>query len=71
MSHRADLSALVNLHDFHDYTRKFLPKSVYDWFASGAFDEQTLAENETAYKHWLIRPRFLVDVSNVKPHSVA
>lgn len=35
--------------DFEEYARKFLPKSVYDYYRSGADDQETLADNVAAF----------------------
>ena len=37
----------------------------YDYFAGGAGDEQTLAENAAAWRRVWIRPRVMVDVSTI------
>ena len=37
----------------------------YDYFAGGAGDEQTLAENAAAWRSVWIRPRVMVDVSTI------
>src|SRR5215831_15509705 len=43
--------------------REQLPAMVYDYFASGAGDEQTLEDNRVAFDRLAIRPRFMRDVS--------
>jgi len=43
----------------HDEARKRLPEPVYDYFAGGAGDELTLAENEEAWSRVWLRPRHL------------
>jgi 4-hydroxymandelate oxidase len=45
--------------------REHLPRSHYDYFAGGACDEQTLAENAQAWRKVWIRPRVMVDVSTI------
>ncbi len=45
--------------------RAGLPSHVYDYYAGGAGDEQTLAENRQAWRRLWIRPRVMVDVSEV------
>ena len=42
-----------------------LQPSFYAYYASGADDEYTLADNDLAFQRWLLRPRMLVDVSKV------
>jgi 4-hydroxymandelate oxidase len=39
--------------------RRRLPLAVYDFFAGGAEDERTLAENERAFERWHLLPRVL------------
>ncbi|XP_005010879.1 2-Hydroxyacid oxidase 1 [Anas platyrhynchos] len=53
----------VCISDFEDYAKKFLPKSVYDYYRSGADDEETLADNVAAFSRWKLYPRVLRDVS--------
>jgi 4-hydroxymandelate oxidase len=55
----------TNVEDFEDEAREILPQLVYDYFAGGAGDEWTLRENRRAFERWVLRPRFLVDCSNV------
>ena len=45
--------------------RERLAAAVYDLFAGGAGDEQTLAENEQAWRKVWLRPRAMVDVTHV------
>ncbi|NXN68399.1 HAOX1 oxidase, partial [Himantopus himantopus] len=54
---------LVCLADFEEYAKKFLPKSVYDYYRSGADDQETLADNVAAFSRWKLYPRVLRDVS--------
>lgn len=44
---------------------KLLPRATYDYYAGGADDEVTLAANRSAFSRWSLRPRVLVDVSEV------
>lgn len=53
------------LRKLRDDARALLPESTFDYFDGGAGDEQTLAENETAWRRIWIRPRVMVDVSAV------
>ncbi|XP_071438264.1 2-Hydroxyacid oxidase 1 [Pithys albifrons albifrons] len=53
----------VCIADFEEYARTFLPKSVYDYYRSGADDQETLAENVAAFSRWQLYPRVLRDVS--------
>ncbi|KFO65451.1 Hydroxyacid oxidase 1 [Corvus brachyrhynchos] len=49
--------------DFEEYAKTFLPKSVYDYYQSGADDQETLADNVAAFSRWKLYPRVLRDVS--------
>ncbi|KFU84799.1 Hydroxyacid oxidase 1, partial [Chaetura pelagica] len=53
----------VCIADFEEYAKKFLPKSVYDYYSSGADDQETLADNIAAFSRWKLYPRVLRDVS--------
>lgn len=44
----------------HEEARVRLPAPTYDYFAGGAGDEQTLGENEEAWRHVWLRPRQLL-----------
>jgi 4-hydroxymandelate oxidase len=49
----------VTLDDYEPAARELLPRETYDYFAGGAGDELTLADNHRSFDRWLIRPRFL------------
>ncbi|XP_063172168.1 2-Hydroxyacid oxidase 1 [Candoia aspera] len=51
--------------DFEQYAKKFLQKSVYDYYKSGADDQQTLAENVAAFSRLKLYPRMLKNVSTL------
>ncbi|XP_038897026.1 peroxisomal (S)-2-hydroxy-acid oxidase GLO4-like [Benincasa hispida] len=55
----------VNVEDFRELARLALPKMYYDFYAGGAEDEHTLRENIQAFQRITIRPRILVDVSQI------
>ncbi len=61
----ANASGLVNISDFHTYASTHLPKSVYDYYRSGAAAEVTLKENSHIYNKYYILPRVLRDVSHI------
>ncbi|KAL7635786.1 UNVERIFIED_CONTAM: hypothetical protein RMT77_013603 [Armadillidium vulgare] len=60
-----DLNSLVCVDDFRRASQSLLPKSIKGFYESGALMENTLKENEEAFNWWYIRPRLLIDVSNV------
>ncbi len=53
----------VTLDDFEAAARDVLAPEVYGFFAGGAGDERTLAENRRAFARWWLRPRVLRGVS--------
>jgi 4-hydroxymandelate oxidase len=55
----------VNCGDFEEQARSKLSAETYDFIAGGAGDEWTLAENCRAWARLTVRPRVLVDVSQV------
>ncbi|MGA0419276.1 MAG: alpha-hydroxy acid oxidase [Phycisphaerales bacterium] len=52
-----------NLIDAEAFARRRLPKSIYDYYRSGAWDEISLGRNREAYGELELHPRVLVDVS--------
>ncbi len=56
---------IVNVLDYEEAARKKLPKEVYDFIAGGAEDEISLRGNREAWGRIQLRPRMLVDVTNV------
>ncbi|KAL7379181.1 hypothetical protein ABVT39_023960 [Epinephelus coioides] len=55
----------VCVEDFEKEAKKVLPKAVYDYYRSGADEQNTLADNVAAFKRWHLVPRVLRDVSKV------
>ncbi len=55
----------VNLFEFEDVARQRLPQMVYDFVAGGAGDELTLRRNRTSFDAIRLKPRVLVDVSQL------
>jgi isopentenyl diphosphate isomerase/L-lactate dehydrogenase-like FMN-dependent dehydrogenase len=55
----------VNVHDYERLAEERLEPGVFGYYAGGAGDEWTLAENLAAYRRWVLRPRVLVDVGAV------
>ncbi|MGE0790679.1 MAG: alpha-hydroxy acid oxidase [Sandaracinaceae bacterium] len=53
----------INLVELEALAREVLPKNAFDYYASGAHDEITLAENRAAFDRIALRYRVLVDVS--------
>jgi 4-hydroxymandelate oxidase len=55
----------VCLDDFEQDARRKLPAATYDFLAGGAADEITIRWNREAYDRLRLRPRALVDVSQI------
>jgi len=55
----------VNLFEYELLARERLHAAVWDYFSGGANDEVTLRENRAAFARIQIRPRVLVDVSQI------
>ncbi|KAL6103489.1 hao1 [Pungitius sinensis] len=51
--------------DFEEQAKKVLPKAVYDYYRSGADEQNTLTDNVAAFNRWRLIPRVLRDVSTV------
>jgi 4-hydroxymandelate oxidase len=62
-----DLAQVVSLADFEPLARRILEPGAFGYVAGGAWDEQSLAEAETAWRRRRLRPRVLLDVSHVDP----
>ncbi|GAB2236823.1 hypothetical protein Droror1_Dr00026705 [Drosera rotundifolia] len=56
---------VTNVMEYEAIAKQKLPKMVYDYYASGAEDQWTLAENRNAFSRILFCPRILIDVSNI------
>jgi 4-hydroxymandelate oxidase len=69
-SDRIDLARIVALREFEVFARLAMAPDAFDYVASGAWDEQTLAENDAAWLRYRLRPRVLVDVSSVDTTSL-
>jgi isopentenyl diphosphate isomerase/L-lactate dehydrogenase-like FMN-dependent dehydrogenase len=55
----------LNVAEYEAIAREKLDAGAYGYFAGGAGDEWTLAENVRAFNRWILRPRMLVDVGSV------
>ena len=58
-----DKNTPINLFDFEAIAKATLPKSNYDYYASGSGDEITLRSNRVSFDKIELLPRVLVDVS--------
>ncbi len=49
----------LQVDDYEPVAKEKLPPDVYDYYAGGAGDERTLADNLRSFDRWVLRPRFL------------
>jgi isopentenyl diphosphate isomerase/L-lactate dehydrogenase-like FMN-dependent dehydrogenase len=56
---------VANVREFEAIARERMTASAYDYYAGGANDEWTLAENERAFTRWRLLPRVLTGVETV------
>ena len=56
---------MINVYDFEAAARERLDPGAYAYYAGGSGDERTLRANVEAFTRWELRPRVLVDVSEV------
>jgi len=54
---------VLNLFELEKLAKEKLPQTVYDYYASGAWDEITIRETRTAFERLRVHYRVLVDVS--------
>ncbi|KAL6570564.1 Lactoylglutathione lyase [Orobanche gracilis] len=57
------MTEVTNVTEYQAIAKEKLPKMVYDYYASGAEDQWSLAENRNAFSR--ILPRILIDVSKI------
>lgn len=57
------MSSPLNIQEMEALAREKLPREVFDYYAGGAWDLQTLHENQDAYRRLRIHYRVLCDVS--------
>ena len=55
----------ISVADYERRASEVLDPGAHGYFAGGAGDERTLRENVAAFARWRLRPRVLVDVSEV------
>jgi isopentenyl diphosphate isomerase/L-lactate dehydrogenase-like FMN-dependent dehydrogenase len=56
---------VINVADYVEAAREQVAPEVWCYFEGGAMDEVTLRANVAAYGRWRLRPRMLVDVSEL------
>ncbi|MGI8789790.1 MAG: alpha-hydroxy acid oxidase [Actinomycetota bacterium] len=63
------LERLLGIHEFEALARDQLSAEVHAYVAGGAGDEVTVADNQAAFTRYRLRPRVLVDVSDIDPSA--
>ncbi|MBL8175584.1 MAG: alpha-hydroxy-acid oxidizing protein [Bryobacterales bacterium] len=63
--HLPGLDQLVNIFEFEPLCRYRIPKENYDYIAGGVDNEWTLRRNREAFDRIVIRPRMLVNATNI------
>lgn len=58
------MPSLVCVEDYEKHAEQELPKTIFDFFASGAGRQRTLAWNRTAFSKYRIRPKYMHKVNN-------
>jgi isopentenyl diphosphate isomerase/L-lactate dehydrogenase-like FMN-dependent dehydrogenase len=64
-----DLGRVHALREFEALAAPLVDPGGWDYIAGGAWDEQSLAENDAAWRRRRLRPRVLVDVSRIDPSA--
>lgn len=64
-----ELEQLFGVREFEALARDKLSAEVNAYVADGAGDELTMAENQAAFSRYRLRPRVLVDVSDIDPSA--
>ncbi|WP_413173325.1 alpha-hydroxy acid oxidase [Anabaena azotica] len=55
----------INLFEYEQLAKAHLSQMAFDYYSSGAWDEITLQDNRTAFSRVKLRPKMLVDVSEI------
>ena len=64
-----DLTRIVSVAEFEPLARAVMEPAAWDYVAGGAWDEQSIAEADLAWRRRRLRPRVLVDVRHVDPST--
>ncbi|MBD2664181.1 FMN-dependent alpha-hydroxy acid dehydrogenase [Richelia sinica FACHB-800] len=59
------MNSPINLFEYEKLAKAHLSQMAFDYYSSGAWDEITLQDNRAAFARIKLRPRMLVDVSNI------
>ena len=66
MSEQDPFELVANLTELEPLARDCMDQPAFDYYAGGAGSEWTLAQNRAAFDRWVLRPRYLVDVSHIE-----
>lgn len=69
MAPHSPLPEFMNLEELSALARNCMTKQAYEYYASGAETETSVADNRSAFEDYRIVPRILVDVSSVDTRS--
>ena len=61
----SSLNRYLNIQDLHKQARRRLPEPIYQYLESGSDDQYSLANNTAAFDSYQLKPRSLVDVSEL------
>jgi isopentenyl diphosphate isomerase/L-lactate dehydrogenase-like FMN-dependent dehydrogenase len=64
-----ELASVISLPSFRTLAERVVEPAAWDYIDGGAWDEISLAENESAWHGYRFRPRVLVDVSSIDPST--
>jgi isopentenyl diphosphate isomerase/L-lactate dehydrogenase-like FMN-dependent dehydrogenase len=64
-----DAPLFITVDDYEPVARERLPVDLYDFYAGGAGDEWTVAENRRAFDRWRLRPRVLRGAGRPDPST--
>ena len=65
----ANAPPFITVDDYEPVARERLSADLYDFYAGGAGDEWTLAENRRAFERWRLRPRVLRGAGRPDPST--
>lgn len=60
-----EMNSLINLFEYEQLAKSHLSQMAFDYYSSGAWDEITLQDNRAAFTRVKLRPKMLVDVSEI------
>lgn len=63
--HSPKVMAPVNVHEIAEVARRNVSTAIYDYASGGAEDDATLLANLEAFRRTWLRPRYMVDVSQI------